>query len=55
MCGDEDSFEHVQVCPGYTSRLKDAPGPYDMIEYLVDLENERLGKFNRSLANHKKL
>ena len=54
-CREPDSLEHVKVCDGYTSRLKDDAGPYEFIDYLADLELERNRKFNRSLINFKTL
>ena len=50
-CVEEDSWQHVQECHGYTSRLKKGWGPYDLINYMVELENERNRKHNRSLIN----
>ena len=54
-CGGEDSLEHVKQCFGYYTRWRDDAGPYDIIEYLVALEYERAGRFNRSLLNHRVL
>ena len=55
FCKEDDSLSHVQVCKGYTSRLKEGAGPYEFIDYLVELEAERNKKFNRSLINFKTL
>ena len=52
-CLGPDSLAHVNECPGYSSRLKDDAGPYQIIEYLTELENERCRKFNKSLLNHR--
>lgn len=55
MCSGDDELSHVRECTGYTSRLKDDAGPYDIINYLSELEYERLSKFRRSLVNCKTL
>ena len=52
-CLEPDSLSHVNTCHGYTSRLKDDAGPYQIIEYLLELETERCRKFNKSLLNHR--
>ena len=54
-CGGEDSLSHVNTCFGYQTRLRDDAGPYEIIDYLVELEMERMSKFNRSLLNHRVL
>ena len=51
FCKEEDSWEHIQECPGYTSRLPNGWGPYQLIDYLVSLESERNRTFNKSLIN----
>ena len=52
-CLEPDSLSHVNSCHGYSSRLKDDAGPYQVIEYLTELEEERCKKFNKSLLNHR--
>ena len=54
-CHEEDTLEHVNTCHGYSSRLKDDAGPYEIIEYLVSLDEERFRKYRRSLVNHRVL
>ena len=54
FCKEEDSFEHVKRCPGYTASLKsDDPEPHELIEYLTQLEEERVKRFKKSLINFK--
>ena len=55
FCKEDDSLSHVQVCPGYTAKVKDGAGPYEFIDYLSELELERNKRFNRSLINFKTL
>ena len=50
-CLEEDSLAHVRECPGYSARVADGAGPYQVIDYLMELELERNRKFNRSLIN----
>ena len=54
-CNGTDELGHVNQCFGYRSRLREDAGPYDIIEYLLELETERFVKFNRSLLNHRVL
>ena len=54
-CREEDSLEHVKTCDGYSSRLKDSAGPYELIDYLAELELERNKRFRKSLINFKTL
>ena len=54
-CHEDDTLQHVNTCHGYSARLKDDAGPYEIIEYLVELENERFRKYRRSLLNHRVL
>ena len=54
-CREEDSLEHVRTCDGYSSRLKDSAGPYELIDYLAELELERNKRFRKSLINFKTL
>lgn len=54
FCPEDDSFEHVRTCKGYTAQLQDDdPDPFKRIDYLTDLEEERRKRFRRSLINHK--
>ena len=54
FCREDDSYDHVRVCKGYTAQLKeDDPDPFKRIEYLTELEEERRKRFRRSLINHK--
>ena len=54
FCKEEDSFEHVKMCPGYTASLtKSDPEPSEIIEYLTQLEEERVKRFKKSLINFK--
>ena len=54
FCKEEDSFDHVRVCPGYTASLKkESPEPFELIEYLTQLEEERVKRFKKSLINFK--
>ena len=56
FCGEDDCFEHVRRCQGYTARLdKEDPEPMEIIEYLTKLEDERVKRFKRSLINFKTL
>ena len=56
FCKEEDSYEHVRRCPGYSTQLKkDDPEPHEIISYLTILEEERFKKFKRSLINFKTL
>ena len=56
FCGEDDCFEHVRRCKGYTARLdKEDPEPMEIIEYLTKLEDERVKRFKRSLINFKTL
>ena len=55
FCKEDDSLSHVQVCPGYTAKVKDGASPYEFIDYLAELELERNKRFNRSLINFKTL
>mgnify|MGYP001162975371 FL=1 len=56
FCGEDDCFEHVRRCQGYTARLDKAdPEPMEIIEYLTKLEDERVKRFKRSLINFKTL
>ena len=54
-CPDNDSLEHVKTCFGYSSRLKEEAGPYEIIDFLVELDTERMKKFRKSLMNHRVL
>ena len=54
-CRENDTLEHANKCFGYQARLKDEAGPYEIIQYLVELDSERMRKFNRSLMNHRVL
>ena len=54
-CTGDDEFEHVKTCFGYKARLKEEAGPYEIIEYLVELDTERMRKFRKSLMNHRVL
>ena len=54
FCQEDDSYNHVRICRGYTAQLPDDdPDPYKRIDYLVELEEERRTRFKRSLINHK--
>ena len=52
-CMEDDTLEHMNQCFGYQTKLKDDAGPYEIIEYLVELDQERMRKFRRSLLNHR--
>ena len=54
-CTGIDSLEHVKTCFGYSTRFKDEAGPYEIIDTLVELDNERMRKFRKSLMNHRVL
>ena len=55
-CQENDELSHVRVCDGYTAQMKDDdPDPFERIEYLAELEEERRKRFRRSLINHKTL
>ena len=55
-CQENDELSHVRVCDGYTAQMKDDdPDPFERIEYLAELEEERMKRFRRSLINHKTL
>lgn len=54
FCREDDNFEHVRRCQGYSAKLtKDDPEPNEIIEFLTKLEEERFKKFKRSLINFK--
>ena len=56
FCNEDDSYEHVRKCPGYSSQLlKDDPEPNEIISFLTCLEEERNKKFKRSLINFRTL
>ena len=56
FCREDDCFDHVRKCRGYTASLtKDDPEPMEIIEYLTELEEERVKRFKRSLINFKSL
>ena len=55
FCREDDELEHVKLCPGYTSRVKDDAGPHEFINYLAELELERNKRFRKSLVNYKTL
>ena len=55
FCREPDSLDHVSKCRGYTAKLKEDAGPYELIEYLAELEQERTKTFRKSLINFKTL
>ena len=54
FCKEDDCFDHVRKCKGYSAQLlKDDPEPMEIIDYLTKLEEERVKRFRRSLVNFK--
>ena len=54
-CREDDTLAHANECFGYQTRLKEEAGPYEIIDYLVELDCERMRKYHRSLLNHRVL
>ena len=56
FCKEDDEYNHIRRCRGYTAQLvKDDPEPNEIIAYLTELEEERRKRFKRSLVNFRTL
>ena len=53
VCGGEDTLEHVSQCFGYSARPKGDGSEKSQAEYLIELNKERIKKFNLPLIHFK--
>ena len=55
VCGGEDTLDHVSQCFGYKSTLKEDGSERSQVDYLVELNEERLKKYKRPLIYYEKV
>ena len=55
VCGGEDTLDHVSQCFGYKSTLREDGSERSQVDYLIELNEERMKKYKRPLIYYEKV